>query len=37
MVTNRAVAAYLKVGPAEEIIECRRHVRGDSTRGGVPL
>ena len=23
-----------KSGPAEEIIECRRHVRGESTRGG---
>ena len=26
-----------KSGPAEEIIECRRHERGESTRGGLPL
>ena len=26
----------LKSGPAEEIIEWRRHQRGESTRGGPP-
>ena len=26
-----------KSGPAEEIIECRRHNKGESTRGGLPL
>ena len=25
----------LKSGPAEEVIECRRHERGKSTRGGT--
>ena len=24
-----------KSGPAEEVIECRRHERGERTRGGI--
>ena len=32
---NQGRRRVLKSGPAEEIIECRRHERGESTREGL--